>query len=186
MRNLVFEKVVNEQRLGAEIAAAVGHVLSGGKYGGMSSGEHPCIIHIADDTSPAQETTIAGIVDAHVATPPSTPLLTYANAFLQNRALIFQAFKTYDSGIRAFSASPTTTEKRAMLTALDAIIQTLPVDFKIRIERERVLFGLPAAPPSGWGDAACNGWIQYFNSWFGQALGGIGCALAGEIKGSLD
>src|SRR5688572_9082195 len=89
MRDLSFDKQVHAGKLHAELVAAVGHESTGGKFIGVSTGPaSPCIVHITDTATGGDETTIGNVVTAHDATPPATPIQTYANVFLVNKKKI--------------------------------------------------------------------------------------------------
>lgn len=76
MRDLTFQKTVLAGKLHTELAAAIG-----AKLVGISTGETPCIVHVTDDTTPADEATIATLVTAHnSAPPPDTLVIALATA----------------------------------------------------------------------------------------------------------
>jgi hypothetical protein len=135
MRDLPFQKTVHAGKLHAELAAAVGATLIG-----VSTGAVPCIVHVADDATPADETTITGVVAAHDPTPTADALVvdlatakTESGTNPLDNLTVAQALAWIDANV---------TDLASARTALKQVVKVLGIHERRLRMIERAL-GLP-------------------------------------------
>jgi hypothetical protein len=186
MRNLTFNKVVLSQRLQSELVAALGHFDTGGKIMGVDTSPTVlCTVHVADSTTAGDETTIGNIVTAHDATPPATTNQDYTTAFLNNKKLIADIYRTFHDGFRLSNGS--LQAFRDVVKDTLTLINGLPTPFLNEFTNERTAyyqtrFGTPPADNMATATLAqCQTYYDFLKPWVVGAMAGLGAALASGL-----
>jgi hypothetical protein len=186
MRELFFDKVVQDQRLQSELVAVFGHKDTGGKIVGIDTGPVvKCTVRVTDATTEGDETTISNIVTAHDATPPETTNQDYVDAFQENKKLIADIYRTFHDGFRLSNGS-IGAFRDVIADTLD-LINDLPTSFVTEFQNERTAyyatrFGTPPADDmTGTSLIQCQTYYDFLKPWVVGAMAGLGAALASGL-----
>lgn len=173
MRDLFFSITFHPGKLTAELIAALGHVSTGGKIHGVSSNpSNPCIVHVEDNTSPAQESTIAGIVAAHNPAPPPTPIRAWAEFHRDNLLALVRAAKALDDGINGHTVAGANDTTRlnairpAIVNAIDLLNDVPQID--THFQKLGDIMGFPA--PGSATLAQCRNMLVALQALIGEHL----------------
>jgi hypothetical protein len=186
MRELAYTKAVNTAKLDTELRAAVGYFQTGGKLISLSTyAGNGLIVRVEDSTSAGEETTIGNVVAAHDATPPATTNQDYVDAFLNNKKLIADIYRTFHDGFRLSNGS--IGAFRSVIASTLDLINDLPPQFVTEFQNERTAyyttrFGTPPADDMLTATLIqCQVYYDFLKPWVVGAMAGLGAALASGL-----